>query len=118
MQIIDQWTEFHREILPLLVVPQIDDSADPRELYAAWCHLSVVGRAANLAVSLLIRVHKLQLDLGLGYYEKSLFMLCAKLVVEDIFSLAAPAIELKISLNIVLALRAYLSASPLNFRLD
>ncbi|KAJ7206060.1 hypothetical protein GGX14DRAFT_397326 [Mycena pura] len=110
-QIIDQWTEFHREILPLLVVPQIDDSADPRELYAAWCHLSVVGRASNLVVYLLIRARKLQLDLGLGFYQRSLLMLCEKLIVVDIFSLEAPAIELKISLNIILTLRAYLMSA-------
>ncbi|KAJ7206061.1 hypothetical protein GGX14DRAFT_397327 [Mycena pura] len=109
--IIDQWTEFHREFLPLLVVPQIDDSADPRELYAAWCHLSVVGRASDLVVSLLIRADKLQLDLGLGYYEKSLPMLWEKLVMENIFSLEAPAIELKISLNIILTLYAYLKSA-------
>ncbi|KAJ7202921.1 hypothetical protein GGX14DRAFT_570606 [Mycena pura] len=106
-QIIDQWTEFHREILPLLVVPQIDDSADPRELYAAWCHLSVARRASKLVVSLLVRADKLQLDLGLGYYE-TLPMLCEKLVMENIFSLEAPAIELKISLNIILTLYAYM----------
>ncbi|KAJ7907235.1 hypothetical protein B0H13DRAFT_1879833 [Mycena leptocephala] len=79
--LVTQWTEFHRDILPLLVVPQIDDSADPRELYAAWCRMSVVGRVSDIV-----------------------------LMAGDIFSLEARAIELKINVNMVSMLYAYLGA--------
>ncbi|KAJ7790820.1 hypothetical protein B0H13DRAFT_1936146 [Mycena leptocephala] len=89
--LVDQWTEFHRDILPLLVVPQIDDSADPRELYAAWCRLSVVGRVSDIVpgphTCVMRKAH------GGGH----------------IFSRGA-AIELKINVNMVSTLYAYLGS--------
>jgi hypothetical protein len=108
--LVDQWTEFHRDILPLLVVPRIDDSADPRELYAAWCRMSVVGRVSDIVVYLMFRAMKLQHDLGLGLSQDPIHVLCEKLMAGDIFSLEASAIELKINVNMVSTLYAYLGA--------
>ncbi|KAJ7807248.1 hypothetical protein B0H13DRAFT_2295848 [Mycena leptocephala] len=110
-KVVDQWTEFHREILPLLVVPQIDDSADPRELYAVWCRLSVVGRVSHVVLCLMFRVKKLQHDLGIGYSQDPIHVLCDKLMAGDIFSLEAPAIELKISVNMMSTMYTYLDSA-------
>ncbi|KAJ7815070.1 hypothetical protein B0H13DRAFT_2381303 [Mycena leptocephala] len=109
--LVDQWTEFHRDILPLLVVPRFDDSADPRELYAAWCRLSVVGRVSDIVVYLMFRAMKLQHDLGLGLSQDPIHVLCEKLMAGDIFSLEARAIELKINVNMVSMLYAYLDSA-------
>ncbi|KAJ7909237.1 hypothetical protein B0H13DRAFT_1877862 [Mycena leptocephala] len=110
-KVVDQWTEFHREILPLLVVPQIDDSADPRELYAVWCRLSVVGRVSHVVLCLMFRVKKLQHDLGIGYSQDPIHVLCDKLMAGGIFSLEAPAIELKISVNMMSTMYTYLDSA-------
>ncbi|KAJ7884929.1 hypothetical protein B0H13DRAFT_1889765 [Mycena leptocephala] len=108
--LVDQWTEFHRDILPLLVVPRFNDSADPRELYAAWCRLSVVGRVSDVVVYLMFRAMKLQHDLGLGLSQDPIHVLCEKLMAGDIFSLEASAIELKMNVNMVSTLYAYLGS--------
>jgi hypothetical protein len=67
---------------------------------------------------LMFRVKKLQHDLGIGYSQDPIHVLCDKLMAGDIFSLEAPAIELKISVNMMSTMYTYLGASLLNLRLD
>ncbi|KAJ6577863.1 hypothetical protein B0H19DRAFT_1121592 [Mycena capillaripes] len=109
--VIDQWTEFHTKILPLLTIPQMDNSIHPRELYAAWRRMYCGWRISKFLLSVILRVDKLQRDLVLGYDLKNeeIDVICEKLFVQDLFPLDARTIELKITIHMVSSVLGYLN---------